>query len=40
MSVQKQSLYMSIDEYLAFEERSSDRHEFLDGQLLLTGGKS
>src|SRR5437868_14877821 len=38
MAIPKYQLYMSVEEYLAFEETASLRHEFVDGQVFAMVG--
>lgn len=40
MSALKQSVRMSVEEYLAFEEQSEERHEYLDGYIRAMASES
>jgi Uma2 family endonuclease len=40
MAIQRTRLYFTVEEYLAIERQSEDRHEYLDGQIYAMAGES
>ena len=40
MSLQRSYTPCSVEEYLALERESQDRHEYLDGEIHLMAGES